>query len=351
MDELSGLLVVFVPLLLILFLANLAEWRKERNEPFEAVQFMAYAGPVGVYLVSLCAGLSFAAFLSTPLAPPAIADELPSALSAPWLLSLGLIAPALVGLLILLPSTRRWLASLIPIDSGSVVHAVALSLSMLIIINLTITLGIGLENLSTLIAEAESQEGAPATSTAVLWLQQLLTFAAAVVGVGWPLRRRFSQTMQRLAIVPPSVREIIIGLAGGVGMVGVVLVLEVLAGAFGFGADPDVEKLTEQLLGPLFGSPFGIFTLGVAAALGEETVFRGAAQPRFGLLLTALLFALVHSNYGITFSTVVVFLLGLVLGWVRIRHNTTTAMLLHATYNITLGIIGYLGLQFLQQGN
>ena len=85
-------------------------------------------------------------------------------------------------------------------------------------------------------------------------------------------------------------------------------------------------------------------TLGLAAALGEELVFRGAMQPRFGLLLTAILFALLHSNYGITLSTAVVLILGLVLGWQRIRYNTSSAMITHATYNITLGLMAFLNL-------
>lgn len=90
----------------------------------------------------------------------------------------------------------------------------------------------------------------------------------------------------------------------------------------GFAADADVEELTNQLLGPLFNSPWGILTLGAAAALGEETLIRGAAQPGLGLLLTAALFALLHSNYGITLSTAIVFLLGLVLGIVRASART-----------------------------
>jgi len=88
-------------------------------------------------------------------------------------------------------------------------------------------------------------------------------------------------------------------------------------------------------------------TLGLAAALGEETIFRGALQPRFGLILTSLLFAIVHSNYGLSISTLVVFLLGIVLGLVRIRHNTSTSMIVHAIYNITLGLLAYLSLNFL----
>ena len=96
-------------------------------------------------------------------------------------------------------------------------------------------------------------------------------------------------------------------------------------------------------MGPLFTTPFGIITLGASAALGEETLFRGAVQPRFGFILTALLFALVHSNYGISMSTLIVFLLGLVLGVVRMRVNTTTAMIIHMVYNMSLGLLAYLG--------
>jgi membrane protease YdiL (CAAX protease family) len=93
------------------------------------------------------------------------------------------------------------------------------------------------------------------------------------------------------------------------------------------------------LLGPLFTSIPGILTLGLAAALGEEIIFRGALLPRFGLIYTSILFALVHANYGISAATLVVFLLALVLSLVRYRYNTTVCMIIHATYNISLGIL------------
>ena len=85
------------------------------------------------------------------------------------------------------------------------------------------------------------------------------------------------------------------------------------------------------------------FLLGLAAALGEESIFRGAVQPKLGLLLTALLFALLHSQYGLSFSTVAVFGVGLILGVLRLRANTSTTMITHAVYNISLGLISYLG--------
>jgi hypothetical protein len=49
-----------------------------------------------------------------------------------------------------------------------------------------------------------------------------------------------------------------------------------------------------------------------------------------------------HNNYGFSMSTIVVFGLGLILGLVRIRANTTTSMIVHAVYNSTLGVLAYL---------
>ena len=177
----------------------------------------------------------------------------------------------------------------------------------------------------------------------------MATALFALVGVGWMLRRDWSQTMDRLGITIPSGSQIFLGVSLGIGMVPVVIILQWFSSSLlGIGFDPDVESLSELLLGPLFQSPFGVITIGLAAALGEETVFRGALQPRFGLVLTTLLFAIVHSNYGITFSTFIVFVLGFVLGLVRQRANTTTAMIMHAVYNSSLGLIAYLGLNFLE---
>ena len=104
-----------------------------------------------------------------------------------------------------------------------------------------------------------------------------------------------------------------------------------------------MERLSDALVGPLVASIPGILTLGLAAGIGEETLFRGALQPRFGLLFTSLLFAILHSQYGITFSTLAVFIVGLFLGLLRIRFNTTTCVMTHAAYNITLGMIWFLG--------
>jgi membrane protease YdiL (CAAX protease family) len=211
---------------------------------------------------------------------------------------------------------------------------------MLVFLSMGATLGIGLGNLL-------------GTATAVgsfsVWAQAILFVLLAMVGVGWVVRRGTGETFARLGIVAPTFMQVLIGLGLALVMVVFVTVASAAAAQFGFGFDADVEELTEQLLGGLTQSLFGILTLGAAAALGEETLMRGAAQPRLGLVYTALLFALLHSNYGVSFSTLIVFVLGLVLGWVRIRHNTTTAMILHAAYNGVLGLLAYFSIELMGQ--
>jgi membrane protease YdiL (CAAX protease family) len=192
------------------------------------------------------------------------------------------------------------------------------------------------------LAEAASATEQNAGSLlAQLWAQQLLTALLAVVGVGWLLRRNGRSLLQRLGIVKINGRHLLIGIGCGLALVPVAILLETVGNAAGW-ETADVERLTEALLGPLFTSIPGILTLGLSAAIGEETLFRGALQPRFGLLLTSLLFALLHSTYGISIATVIVFVLGCILGWLRNRYSTSVSMIVHAIYNITLGVISFL---------
>lgn len=351
MNELLSMLILFAPLILVIVLANLAEAQRQREEAYQGWAITSYLLVGAFYGLLLLGGLLISGFALLIQQQPQLLDELLvnaeganpllQADSLP-LLGVGLWAPALVGILLLLPPVRRLLARLIPIDAGSPVHAVALSLSALVVIQLLFTLGIGLNNLAeTLAAQAES--GGGGATLVGLWAQQVLTAVFAFFGVGFLLRRDWSATLQRLGLVVPSLGNIGLGIIVGLGMVPLVMVIEQVSAQFNIGIDPSVQKLTEQLLGPLFNSPFGIITLGAAAALGEETLFRGAAQPRFGIILTALLFALVHSNYGISLSTLVVFIFGLLLGIVRKRTNTSTTMISHALYNMSLGILASLG--------
>lgn len=77
----------------------------------------------------------------------------------------------------------------------------------------------------------------------------------------------------------------------------------------------------------------GSLLLGVSAGVGEELAMRGALQPRLGLVLTSLAFAALHVQYS-WFGMATIFLLGLLLGVIRNRTNTTVAILVHTLYDI-----------------
>lgn len=73
--------------------------------------------------------------------------------------------------------------------------------------------------------------------------------------------------------------------------------------------------------------------IGLAAGIGEEILFRGLMQPVFGLVPTTLLFTLVHMHYGPTVLLLELFLVGLLLGLIRKRFNTTAAIIVHAAFD------------------
>ena len=351
MNEVISMFFLFAPLIFILVLANLAETRRQQGEPYQGWAVTSYIILGLFYSLAILGGLAFNLIDMLMQRQPTLLDQMGLQQGADnpllqfeslSLLGFGLWLPSLIGILLLLPPIRRLLARFIPIDAASPVHAVALSLSVLVIIQLLFTMGMGLNNLADMLAEQEAA-GVTTNTMLGLWVQQFMTAVFAFFGVGWLIRRDWSATMQRLGLVVPTLGNVVLGVVLGLGMVPVVMGVEQLSTLFNIGSDPGVQKLTEQLLGPLFTTPFGIITLGASAALGEETLFRGAVQPRFGFILTALLFALVHSNYGISMSTLIVFLLGLVLGVVRMRVNTTTTMIIHMVYNMSLGLLAYLG--------
>lgn len=350
MTELIGVLIYTLPLAVILLVANLSERNRARGDDAQGFAIFVYILTAGVQLVFVAGGFLLLIVnwmrLTNPNAAAALDTAAAMELENPQLLAWGVIASGLVGCLLLLPAVRRGLARLLPIQAENVVHAVSLSLSTLILVQLVLTLGVGLANLADMVGETDS-----GASVFGVWAQAVVFALLGFWGVGWPVRRGIGAAADRLGLSRSTAGGLLSGAALAFVMLGVVVAISALESVLGVGFDGDVEELTDALLGNLFLTPFGIATLGLAAALGEEIVFRGALQPRFGLILTAALFALTHSNYGITLSTLVVFILGLVLGWVRIRWNTVAAMALHATYNILLGTISYLSLEFFDKLN
>lgn len=346
--ELLFTILMLSPLILALWLANLSQRKRVEGEvqAERLLKLIAYGILALVYGGLLLMGLLFQGIGLLSSGGPGYAESLAAAGLTPEALprmALGMWLPSLLGLFMLTRPARRLAARVSNIDPAHPVHAVALSMAALVLVNLLVTLGIGIDNLAGMLETTSAETGVGATSVSALWAQNIAFLVMSVIGVGWLAHRTFRGALNRLGIVKPSLSQVLLGLGAGVLMVPLVLLLEALASRLSLGTSAEVDKLTEILIGPLTTSVWGVLTLGLAAALGEESVFRGALQPRFGLVLTTLLFALLHSQYGISFSTVAVFGVGLVLGLLRMRTNTTTAMLTHAVYNISLGAITYFG--------
>ena len=237
---------------------------------------------------------------------------------------LGLLATAVIAPVPLLPPVRRMLARLIPIDSKSGVHATALVLSV-IMVGLTL---VQLAFIGGLEALAASEQ----IGFLDLLIPSLPIGLFAFVGVGYLIRRDWTATRRRLGLERISWRQgaLAAGLAAGI--------LAVFSGVdWAWRAlDPENYALKGAVGEVLFGSvasPWQGIVLSIAAGVLEELLFRGAIQPRFGILLTSLLFTAAHVQYGFTPATLEIVIVSLVLGWLRRRHNTSACILVHFLYD------------------
>ncbi len=182
-------------------------------------------------------------------------------------------------------------------------------------------------------------------SPGTILTSQLPFVAVAFFGVGLGVRRSPREALARLGYGSISSKQ----LGVVVLFIGAALALSVAADALFAELQPDlyrkVGELSDSLFNPVGLSPlsavlFGLL-IGVGAGLGEETLFRGAVQPVFGILPTSILFASMHVQYGPSLLLGYVFLLSIGLGLLRRHINTTASFLAHAGYNSLVIILAY----------
>jgi membrane protease YdiL (CAAX protease family) len=87
----------------------------------------------------------------------------------------------------------------------------------------------------------------------------------------------------------------------------------------------------------------GALMLGISAGLGEEILFRGAIQPRYGLVFTSIVFALLHVQYGFSFTILSIFGVSLILGYLRQRINTSASIITHIVYDVIAVLLSLTG--------
>lgn len=223
-----------------------------------------------------------------------------------------------------LAPVRRLASRVLPVDPDSPLDATALAFTLVVAGS-----QIGLQATTNVLATVAA--GAPETP-----LDQVLTelpfLLGALLGVGLGMRRRPRAVLERLGVTVPQGWQILLGIA--------------CAGAFyafGLGAEaaqrwltPEVAARVGSATGQLYrgvDTPFGVLTIALVPAICEETLFRGALQPRLGLIWTAIVFALLHTQYGFSIDELAVLILAFGLGLLRRFTNTTTSIVCHAIYN------------------
>ncbi|MBK7780714.1 MAG: CPBP family intramembrane metalloprotease [Ardenticatenia bacterium] len=254
---------------------------------------------------------------------------------------------AIVAILLLLPWPRRLLARLIPIDPERLVHTIALHGALVLVLFSAFTAFLVQSMLSVL--EAGDDGGLQTliedgTTVGGLWAQQLGFVALAFLGVGLFFARTPVEAMRRLGWTRAfSWRWYLGAVASGVGMA---LLVQVVWNRLLPDSQAGIEQLSEMMFGPIVKTGLvGALTIGLAAGLGEETLFRGAMQPRFGIVFTSMLFAVIHTQYGVSLALVQILAIALIFGLVRQRANTLTAMAAHATYNLIFALAAVIGSQ------
>ena len=295
-----------MPAVIIANLGARRRWARVTNLAITGAAVFLVAA-TGLY--NLFVGLSGP---GAPILPPAI-----------------LIATAVIAAPVLFTPVRVGLAWLLPIDPESPITLLAL-VALILIVGLQANYQAGHDALAAV------SRSAPLQPTDVI-AQELPILLLALLGVGAFTRRAPGAAMERLGVVRPAAWQVVTALA----VAGLFLALSQGAEGLQRLLDPALADRLNQATGHYYGNingVVGIAAIALAPGIAEEAFFRGALQPRLGILLAALAFTAVHTQYALTLDTGLVFLLGCGLGLVRRLLNTTSSMVAHASYNALAGL-------------
>ncbi len=160
----------------------------------------------------------------------------------------------------------------------------------------------------------------------------------AYVAVGTNIYRSGSEATSRLGIRWPTLPDIVVGVAAVIPA----FMLSIVGSLLTLYFQPDLfEDLGETMQEMSSGTSVTLVSVLIfaSAGLGEEILFRGAIQPRVGIVLTSAFWALVHTQYQFSFVVLGLFLVGLLFGLMRKYVSTTSAIIAHALYNAAVVLL------------
>jgi membrane protease YdiL (CAAX protease family) len=248
---------------------------------------------------------------------------------SPVAVDVGIMVTAAIAAALASKPLRERVASFLPIDPDNPVHALALVLAVLLF---------GTQVTSLLFTSV----GASTQTTLTvgdLISQELPFLILAGAGVGLFMRRNLSNAAERLGLIVPAWWQVVLAIAASGVFFAVGLGMDWLSHVWTPDVARQVDSTSQRLFGGL-GTPVGIAALALAPGICEEIMFRGALQPRLGIIATALLFTCIHTQYGLSLDALSVFVIAVGLGLIRKFTNTTTSVITHTTYNLIVGLAG-----------
>lgn len=157
---------------------------------------------------------------------------------------------------------------------------------------------------------------------------------AALLGVGWLVRRNLRQAVRRLGLRFPNWHDWAAGIAVAAALH--VIVWAAASAWTSLAAPAALEQQTaaaRQLFGSFNSSLILAALFALLTAVSEEALFRGALQPVFGLALSSLFFTWLHIQYAFTPGMLILFIVSLGFGLLRHHVSTTASIIAHSIYN------------------
>ena len=247
------------------------------------------------------------------------------------LAGLGLCAPPLLKMLGRPPKRPFW-------SDPPIFFALWLSV---LVMSSNLTSLLLFENVADTLTLSEESRVSPGLVLA----SQLPLVVVALTGVGAGVRRGPRETLARLGYGPITPLQLGVVVFFILGALGLSFVADSLFAAL----QPELYERVGEVSDILF-NPSGLdpveavlfaLLIGLGAAAGEETLFRGAVQPVFGIVLTSVLFASLHVQYGPSVILGHVFVISLGFGLLRKHANTTASFLAHSGYNASSVLLAY----------
>ena len=330
----GGMVAPFVILALLAYIGN----------QYRVVRYVATFWLLGIlfclFSVTLMLTLAPVASLASP-----DADALDRSLETlPVATVCTALLVSLCAGLISLVGFSRWfrgqLARALPFDPDSPVHTVGLvCILAMIVMPLVPLLVTG--NAPLLNADLQALLGVgtedPGSSVKLDTYSLIWTIVGSFFLVGLWIRRDVKGTLERLGLVRPTARQVLIGIASGILLVGIFWIFDDLLVAFftTFGITVTDETLVNNLFIASY-TPLAAVVASISAGLGEELAIRGVIQPRFGIILSALVFTSLHAYQYAWDGVIGVLLIGLCFGVLRKNTNTSTSAISHGMYDLVL---------------